>query len=230
MLSQVGFHLGKAGRMMEWWDAVGLGSSEMGNETKRAATYDDLVALPENVVGQIVDGELIAQPRPASPHAVAHSVLGGLLLSHFQVGQRSPAGWWIVDEPELHFAQDVLVPDIAGWRRERMPVMRRVPFFTLAPDWVCEVLSPSTRNLDRNRKREIYAREGVGHVWLVDPAARTLEAFARRDGDWVLLGQYFGTEQVRVAPFEELELDLAVLWPPELETREPGADGAFYGE
>jgi len=203
--------------MIEGWEAMGLRRAEMGNETKRPATYEDLVALPENMVGQIIDGELIALPRPASPHAVAHSVLGGLLVSRFQVGQRAPGGWWIVTEPELHFGEDVLVPDIAGWRRERMPMMRRVPFFTLAPDWVCEVLSPSTRNLDRYRKREIYAREGVGHVWLVDPALRTLEVFARREGDWVPKGQYSGDARVRAEPFEELELDLESLWPPELE-------------
>ncbi len=203
--------------MIEGWEAAGLGSPEMGNETKRPATYEELVALPENMVGQIIDGELIALPRPASPHAVAHSVLGGLLVSRFQVGQRAPGGWWIVTEPELHVGQDVLVPDIAGWRRERMPMMRRVPFFTLAPDWVCEVLSPSTWKLDRNRKREIYAREGVGHVWLVDPTAKALEVFARREGEWVARRQYSGDACVRAEPFEDLELDLGALWPPELE-------------
>ncbi|MBZ4422211.1 Uma2 family endonuclease [Myxococcus sp. RHSTA-1-4] len=189
----------------------------MGGETKRPATYEDLLALPENMVGQIIDGELIAMPRPASPHAVAHSVLGGLLLTTFQVGQRSPGGWWIVDEPELHFGQDVLVPDIAGWRRERMPQMRRVPFFTLAPDWVCEVLSPSTASLDRKRKREIYAREGVEYVWLVDPASRTLEVFWWDGGQWVQRGTYSGEARIRAEPFEALELDLGALWPPELE-------------
>ncbi len=203
--------------MMEGLEADGQGSSRMGNETKRPATYADLEALPENMVGQIIDGELIAMPRPASPHAVAHSVLGGLLLTTFQVGQPAPGGWWIVDEPELHFGQDVLVPDIAGWRRERMPQMRRVPFFTLAPDWVCEVLSPSTASLDRKRKREVYAREGVEYVWLVDPASRTLEVFRRLEAQWVQRGTYSGETRIRAEPFEALELDLGALWPPELE-------------
>ena len=189
----------------------------MGKETKRRATYADLEALPENMVGQLIDGELIATPRPASPHAVANSALVGLLLTTFQVGQPAPGSWWIVYAPELHFGEDVLVPDIAGWRRERMPQMRRVPFFTLAPDWVCEVLSPSTATLDRKRKREIYAREGVEFIWLVDPDLRTLEVFRRQEGQWVPRGTYSGEARIRAEPFEALELDLGALWPPELE-------------
>jgi Uma2 family endonuclease len=202
---------------MEGLGAEELGSSEMGKETKRPATYADLEALPKNMVGQIIDGELIAMPRPASPHAVARSVLGGLLLTAFQVGQRAPGGWWILNEPELHFGQDVLVPDIAGWRRERMPQMRSVLFFTLAPDWVCEVLSPSTASLDRKRKREIYARESVESVWLVDPDLRTLEVFRRQEGQWVQRGTYSGDARIRAEPFDALELELGALWPPELE-------------
>ena len=203
--------------MMDGLEVGGQGSITMSNETKRRATYADIEALPENMVGQIIDGELIAMSRPASPHAVAHSTIGALLLTTFQVGQRAPGGWWIVNEPELHFGEDVLVPDIAGWRRERMPQMRRVPFFTLAPDWVCEVLSPSTASLDRKRKREIYAREGVEYVWLVDPGTRTLEVFRRQESQWVALGTYSGEARVRAEPFEALELDLGALWPPDLE-------------
>ncbi|WP_241758639.1 Uma2 family endonuclease [Pyxidicoccus parkwayensis] len=203
--------------MMDGLEVGGTGSIVMGNETKRRATYADIEALPENMVGQIIDGELIAMSRPASPHSVAHTVIQGLLVTAFQVGQRAPGGWWIVDEPELHFGEDVLVPDVGGWRRERMPQMRRVPFFTLAPDWVCEVLSPSTASLDRKRKREIYAREGVEYVWLVDPAKRTLEVFRRREEQWVALGTYSGEARIRAEPFEAMELDLGALWPPELE-------------
>ncbi|MBZ4423204.1 Uma2 family endonuclease [Myxococcus sp. RHSTA-1-4] len=184
----------------------------MGKETKRPATYEDLLALPEHMVGQIIDGELIAMPRPASPHAMAHSVLFGELYSGVQRGRSGPGGWWFMTEPELHFGKDVLVPDLAGWRRERMPEVPDAPYFTLAPDWVCEVLSPSTEALDRNRKRAIYAREGVGHVWLVDPAERTLEVFQLRDGRWAERGRYTSEERVRAEPFEVLELELGALW------------------
>ncbi|QDE80523.1 MULTISPECIES: Uma2 family endonuclease [Myxococcus] len=187
----------------------------MGHETKRPATYEDLVALPEHQVGQIIDGELIAQPRPASRHARASFRLGGELYSPFERGRGGPGGWHLLDEPELHLGADVLVPDLAGWRRDRMPEVPDTPYFTLSPDWVCEVLSPSTAALDRSRKKRIYAREGVGHVWLVDPQARTLEVFRLSGGQWLEQGTWSDDERVRAEPFEALELELGVLWLPE---------------
>ncbi|MCY1019341.1 Uma2 family endonuclease [Pyxidicoccus sp. MSG2] len=185
----------------------------MSKETKRPATYADLEALPENVVGQIIDGELIVMPRPAGQHGAAHTALIGELYTPFQRGNGGPGGWWFMTEPELHFGDDVLVPDIAGWRIDRMPEDLSAPFFTLAPAWVCEVLSPSTAKLDRHRKSEIYAREGVGHVWLLDPVSRTLEVFQLRDAQWVRRGTWSGEVSVRAEPFEALELELARLWP-----------------
>ncbi|MCE9669010.1 Uma2 family endonuclease [Myxococcus stipitatus] len=184
----------------------------MGEGPKRPATYEDLVALPEHLVGQIVDGELIVMSRPASAHGRASSRLYGELYGVFERGRGGPGGWLFIVEPELHFGQDVLVPDLAGWRRERMPEMPDVPFFTQAPDWVCEVLSPSTATLDRVRKKRIYAREGVKYVWLVDPKARTLEAYRGEGHQWVALGTHPGDQRARVEPFEELELELGRLW------------------
>ncbi len=184
-------------------------------EQKREATYEDLLALPEHMVGQIIAGELIASPRPASDHATASSALGGELYGPFQRGRGGPGGWWIVDEPELHLGKDVLVPDLAGWRQTRMPIMPRVPYFSLAPDWVCEVLSPSTAALDRVRKKHIYAREGVEFVWLIDPVGRTLEAFQLRESRWLQLGAWGGEDRVRAAPFDAIELELSALWLPE---------------
>src|SRR5262249_50021083 len=140
--------------------------------SKRRATYDDLLKLPEHLVGEIIDGELIATPRPAMPHAVASSVIGSDLGSRFHGsggGLGAPGGWWIIDEPELHFGQDVLVPDLAGWRRERMPRIPNAPAVELAPDWVCEILSRSTGRIDRGRKLDVYARVKVPHTWLLDP-------------------------------------------------------------
>src|SRR5438876_12320875 len=137
---------------------------------KRHASYDDLCRLPEHLVGEIIDGELIVTPRPALPHAAASSALGAELWGPFNrpPGSGGPGGWWILDEPELHFGQDVLVPDLAGWRRERLPKLGRGVGIELPPDWVCEVVSPSTARIDRTRKMAIYAKVGVPHLWIVD--------------------------------------------------------------
>ena len=150
----------------------------------RPATYDDLMALPDNLVAEIIGGELHASPRPAPAHAVAGSSIGALITSPYSFGRGGPGGWWILDEPELHLGPDVLVPDCAGWRKSRMPLRPATAYFPLAPDWICEVLSPSTVQIDRARKLGIYAREGVSHAWLVDPLARTLEVLRLEDGRW----------------------------------------------
>ncbi|HYO51810.1 Uma2 family endonuclease [Archangium sp.] len=179
---------------------------------REPATYADLEALPEDVVGEIIGGELHVSPRPAAPHTVAASVLGVELGGPFHRGRGGPGGWVLLDEPELHLGQDVLVPDLAGWRRERMPRAPRTAAFTLAPDWVCEVLSPSTATLDRAAKLPVYAREGVRHVWFLDPEARMLEVFRLEGVRYSLLVTHTGTARVRAEPFEALELELAALW------------------
>jgi Uma2 family endonuclease len=174
--------------------------------------YAALAALPEHQVGEVLGGTLHVQPRPASPHARAASRLGIALGSAFYRGIGGPGGWVILDEPELHLDDDVLVPDLAGWRRERMPEEEDVPFFTLAPDWVCEVSSPTTRRVDRVLKLPIYARAGVGHVWLVEPIDQLIEVFRREGARWTLVTTVTGTEPPALEPFEAVPLDLAFLW------------------
>jgi hypothetical protein len=139
------------------------------------ATCDDLVTLPEHLLGEIVAGELHVSPRPPIPHAVAASALGAMLLTRMQFGDGGPGGWWILDEPEIHMNDDVVLPDIAGWRRERLPAPPRDAFLTLAPDWACEVLSPSTTRFERTKKLPVYARARIRHLWLLDPLDETLE-------------------------------------------------------
>ncbi len=183
---------------------------------KKPATYEDLVALPEIMVGEIIDGELVASPRPAFGHARVSSALGAELWGPFDRGRGGPGGWWILDEVDLHLGPDVLVPDIAGWRQSKMinPPAPTELFVTVAPDWICEVLSPSTVTIDRTRKLHIYAREQVAHAWLIDPLARTLEVMRLENGKWVLQGTFREAERVRAEPFEAIELELAALWPP----------------
>ena len=179
----------------------------------RRATYQDVLDAPAHRVAEIVDGTLYTQPRPAPRHAVASSRLGIDLGGPFDRGRGGPGGWWILDEPELHLGEDILVPDLAGWRRERMAELPDTAYFTLAPDWVCEVLSASTRRLDLHEKRPVYAREGVGHLWLVDPTDRTLEAFELREGQWVLIASAKDDDPVSIRPFDAITFSLGDLWP-----------------
>jgi Uma2 family endonuclease len=181
---------------------------------RRKATYDDLLKVPEPLVAEIIDGELVTSPRPASPHALATSAIGSVLFDAFNRPPGDPdhpGGWWILDEPELHLGEDVLVPDIAGWRRERMPTFLDVAAFG-APDWVCEVISKSSVRIDRGHKMEIYARERVAHLWLVDPIVRTLEIYRLVDEHWMVAGMHEGSGRIRAEPFAAIEIDLARWW------------------
>jgi Uma2 family endonuclease len=179
---------------------------------KRPSVYEEFLAVPTHMVAEILHGALRTFPRPASRHARVASTLGVELGGPFDRGKGGPGGWLLLDEPELRMHGHILVPDLAGWRRARMPEMPDAPFFELAPDWICEVLSPSTAAHDRDDKMPIYAETGVSFAWLLDPLAQTLEAF-RRDGHaWRALGAWRGEACVRVEPFEAMELELAALW------------------
>jgi Uma2 family endonuclease len=178
----------------------------------KPATYQDLFDLPPHVVGEIIAGRLITHPRPAPRHARAYSSLGVEVGGPFDRGKGGPGGWWILDEPELHIAGDILVPDLAGWRRGRMPKLPETAWFDLAPDWVCEVLSPGTARVDRVEKMPRYAAMGTGHVWLVDPDLRTLEIYELRDGRWLLLETRANDDRVAPPPFEAVEWELSALW------------------
>jgi Uma2 family endonuclease len=186
----------------------------MGEPAPRKATYADIEALPANMVGEILFGVLHAFPRPRLRHVRAATRLGARLGPPFDDGIGGPGGWVLLDEPELHFQEDVLVPDIAAWRRERLPELPDAPFLTLAPDWACEVLSPSTRALDVTDKRAIYARERVGHLWYIDPdpEARTLEVQRWSERGYVIVATFRGEARVRAEPFEAVDLELGALW------------------
>lgn len=186
----------------------------MGAPAERKATYADLEQLPAHVVGELLFGVLHAFPRPRLRHARASTRLGSRLGPPFDEGDSGPGGWLFLDEPELHLGEDVLVPDLAAWRRERLPELPDAAYLSLAPDWVCEVLSSSTRAIDLTDKRSIYHRERVSHLWFVDPAAdaQTLEVQRWAQSGYVVVGAWRGEAVVRAEPFEAIELQLAALW------------------
>jgi Uma2 family endonuclease len=186
--------------------------SPLGLPAVKPATYNDIVALPEHLVGEIIRGVLHTHPRPAPKHARAYSSLGVELGGPFDRGRNGPGGWWILDEPELHLGADVLVPDLAGWKRERMPKLPNGAWFELAPNWICEILSPSTAKIDRAEKLPLYAQAGVAHCWLVDPDLKTLEVFENREGKWLLLTVLENDANVSQPPFDAITFALATLW------------------
>jgi Uma2 family endonuclease len=184
----------------------------MANAASKRATYQDVLDSPEHIVAEVIEGVLYSSPRPAKPHAVAATAIGGELFGPFKRGRGGPGGWIILNEPELHLEADIIVPDLAGWRRERMPSTGSDAFFTLAPDWICEVLSPSTEKIDRALKLPIYARAGVEFAWLVNPRTRTLEVMRRQEQSWVVLAVHKDDDIVHAVPFEVFALELAILW------------------
>jgi len=181
----------------------------------RPATYADLAALPPNRVGEIVSGVLYSHPRPAPRHGVAAMLLGAEIAAPYGFGRGGPGGWIFAVEPELHLGPHVVVPDIAGWRKERLTPFPKTAFIETPPDWLAEILSPSTAALDRTDKLAVYASFGVGHCWYVDPLARTLEVFALTSGKWLLAATYRDADAVQAPPFEAHDFKLDGLWVPD---------------
>jgi len=184
----------------------------MADSTKQRAPYEDLVAAPPDKIAELIEGDLFLSPRPAPLHSRATSALTSELHDAFDRGRSGPGGWWILFEPALHLGDDVLVPDIAGWKRERLAAMPDLPWFEMAPDWICEVLSPSTERVDRTRKLPIYAAAGVDFAWIVDPALRTLEILRRTSDGFALVGAHSGDNRVSAQPFDAVAIELGMIW------------------
>lgn len=185
----------------------------MAETAKRKATYADLEAVHPHLVAEIIYGSLVTHPRPVPRHAAAHNSLGSQLGSRFQDGTNGPGGWIFLTEPELHFGEDIVVPDLAGWKRERITPFPEKAYIETAPDWLCEILSESTEKYDRNAKREIYGRAGVKYLWLLDPRIKLLEAFQLVAEKWLLINTTEGSDLVAVPPFESAPFPLSRLWP-----------------
>ena len=189
----------------------------MANPQHKTATYADIVALPPHTTGEIAYGVLHTHPRPTPRHANAAIELQTEINSPFRRGRGGPGGWIFLPEPELHLGEHVIVPDIAGWRRERLPTLPKTAWIEVAPDWVCEILSPSTQRFDRTDKLAIYAAFQVGHCWYLDPQLQTLEDFARQGDKWLLSATFKDADPVSAPPFEVHTFALDVLWMPETE-------------
>ncbi len=185
----------------------------MAESAHQPATYQDVLDAPPEKVAEIVAGELHLSPRPRARHGLASGELFGELRSSFGGRGGGPGGWVFLIEPELHLGDAILVPDVAGWLIARFPV-EDLAFFSAPPDWVCEVLSPSTARLDRLRKLPLYAAQGVRFAWLVDPETRTLEAYRDEGGRWLQLGVFGDDAKLKAEPFEAMELQLDRLWNP----------------
>ncbi len=171
-------------------------------------------ALPDPLVGEVIAGALYTMGRPSPAHA---SVEEGLIID-LREGRRGggppPSGWYFKIEVEVRFPSDEkVVPDVAGWREARIEGHRNDNPIRVVPDWVCEVLSDSMRKKDLGVKRDLYARQGVGHLWLVEPEEHRLEAFSLDEqGRWVLLGSYFEDAVVDVAPFLGVPMAIGRWW------------------
>jgi Uma2 family endonuclease len=180
--------------------------------SRKGATYEDVLAAPADKVAELLEGDLYLSPRPNPRHANAASTLATDLHDAFQKGRSGPGGWWILFEPEIHLGDNVLVPDIAGWRRDRLPALPDKGWFEAVPDWLCEVISPSTSRIDREKKLPIYAAAGVEWAWIVDPSLQTLEVLRREDGRVVLDGAHFGDTSISAPPFAAVSIELGPLW------------------
>ncbi len=186
--------------------------SEALKKKKFKDLYEDLCALPKNVNGEIINEELVVSPRPAPKHANASSAIGSIILPPYHLGENGPGGWWILFEPEIHLKDQVIVPDIGGWKKERLPKLLEEAYFSLAPDWVCEVLSPSTARYDRISKLKIYAHNKVPYYWIVDPLNRTLEVLVLDKKNYKVDLVFGKDDLVKAPPFDKLEFNLGKLW------------------
>jgi Uma2 family endonuclease len=184
----------------------------MAEPAKKRVTYEDLFTIPENTTGEIIGGELIVSPRPSRKHVYAASTLGSEIGPAYHTGRGGPGGWIILIEPEIGLGEDILVPDLAGWKRERLPASEEHNWISVSPDWICEIISPRTVRTDRVKKVRVYAQHKIPHLWLIDPIHKTLETYRFQSGSFMLAGVYEGNEKVRAEPFPEVEIDLSILW------------------
>lgn len=187
----------------------------MAEPLRRPASWQDILDAPEGLKAEVIAGELLLHPRPRLEHGRSQAILSSHLSPPFDLGNGGPGGWWIVVEPDVLFGEhDIVSPDLAGWRRSTLPELPNEQPISTPPDWVCEVISPTSARRDRITKTSLYLTGGVSYYWLIDPELRSLEALRADGGRWTLLGAWTDGHHVAVPPFEAVELDVGSLFPP----------------
>jgi Uma2 family endonuclease len=193
---------------------------------KKLATYEDLLALPDGVKAELIDGEIIihsssdprvaALPAPLPEHSRVQGGLRRFLGGPFDDddGFGGVGGWWILAEVEIRLGGQIVRPDVAGWRRERLASPWGLRPIEIIPDWICEVVSPSNASHDRVTKKHLYAKHGIAHYWIADTEEVTLETFTLHDAVWTASGAFTRGGVARIEPFEAIELDVGRLFPP----------------
>ncbi|MEZ4220590.1 MAG: Uma2 family endonuclease [Polyangiaceae bacterium] len=177
------------------------------------------MALAEGENAEVIRGVLVTAPALLPRHSSVRGRLRRLIGGAFDDddGAGGPGGWWIFLEVDVRLSpHDIVRPDIAGWRRQRLPEPWDMRPIDVVPDWICEIISTSNAGRDRVTKRELYAKHGVLHYWIADPVARTLETL-RLDpeaGHWVDAGAFDASGRARIAPFTAIEIDLSRVFPP----------------
>jgi Uma2 family endonuclease len=185
----------------------------MGSLPKTKNVYEQWLELPDNITGEIISGNLIASPRPGPKHANVSSSLNVKVGGPYHHGDSGgPGGWLILFEPEIHINDDIVVPDFAGWKRERLSSPPDEPYFSVVPDWVCEILSPGSVKIDRVVKQQLYLNWSVNHYWIIDPILKSVEVLERSGAHWVIKGIYSENNKMRAVPFDSIEIDLSSLW------------------
>jgi Uma2 family endonuclease len=183
----------------------------------RLATYDDLLALPDGERGEIVRGSLVLAPAPLPRHSKVQGALRRFIGGAFDDddGRGGPGGWWVLLEVDVRLGRhDIVRPDLAGWRRERLVDPWDLRPIDVVPDWVCEITSPSNARHDRVTKARLYLEAKVPTLWLIDPDTRVLEALVREGERWVEAGRFSDGDVVRIPPFEAIELEVSRIFPP----------------
>ncbi len=185
----------------------------MSEPAKKNRTYEDLHAIPENMLGEIINGKLVVTPRPGRKHGYVATTLIEQVGPAYHGGRGGPGGWIFIVEPEIILGKHIMVPDVAGWKSGRFPREEETNPISAVPDWVCEILSsPKGELCDRSEKMPIYARYGIPHAWLINPTIQSLEAYRLEHGRWSTLGVFGERQRAPIEPFAEIELDLGEFW------------------